>query len=89
LPTPKFGGYSIDKVYLFIGGVFLLGNLNLKSREYRLQVNLAGGTEVRDEPIADKSSFINKFIEFDMVGSSVMEKVGLLVEFRLIESPNL
>jgi hypothetical protein len=31
MPTPRFGGYNIDKVCLFIGGVFILGNLNLRS----------------------------------------------------------
>jgi hypothetical protein len=68
MPIPGFGGYNIDKIYLFVGGVFLLGNLNLRSdKTYKLQINLKGGSELKDEPISDKCSFINKFIEFDLV----------------------
>jgi len=32
LPTPGYGGPKIDKIYVFIGGVFLLGNLNMHSK---------------------------------------------------------
>lgn len=48
LPIPGYGGYRVDKVYLFIGGVFFLGNFNFHSKGYRLQVNLAGGSEIKD-----------------------------------------
>jgi hypothetical protein len=91
LPTPWFGGYPIDEVYLFIGGVHLLGNLSLTGNKYRLSVSLTGGPQ-KQLPviiaITDKSSFINKFIEFKIGDQSVMEKMEkmeLVAEFRVIE----
>jgi hypothetical protein len=85
LPTPGYGGYYIEKVYLFIGGVFLLGNLNLRNKVYKLQINLSGGSQLKEVPISDKCCFINKFVDFDLFKEKTIKKIGFYVEFRLIE----
>jgi len=43
LPKPCYGGNELEKIYIFLSGLFLLGKLNLYQKKYYLVIKVFNG----------------------------------------------
>ena len=64
LPRPSYSGYPLEKISIFLSGLFLLGTLNTHQKNYELSIRVQDKTDEKKIKITEKNIFLNQFISF-------------------------